>query len=162
MVEVGGQRVFLPSVKLNSVYLLRHMANHFATEKISLRQLLDWALFVEKNVAEIDWGYVTDFARRTNMLRFLSSVNMICVRELGFAEEQFPVPCPDEALAARVLGDILSPEWQGEIPPQSEKLRYELAKTRRLWHNRWKYRIVYDETLLQSFWSLAMNRVGKR
>lgn len=160
-IDVQGQEVFVPSVKLNSIYLLRHMANHFATEKITLRHLLDWALFVEKNAEEIDWGYVTDFARRTNMHRFLSAVNTICVRDLGFAEEYFPVPYRDDALATRVLGDILEPEWKGEIPPMRYKLRYGLAKTRRLWHNRWKYRIVYDETLLESFWTLAKNRVGK-
>ena len=95
------------------------------------------------------------------MHRFLSAVNAICVRELGFPEEHFQVPCSDEALASRVLGDILSPEWKGKIPPMRHKLRYGLAKTRRLWHNRWKYRIVYDETLWESFWTLARNRVGR-
>ena len=153
-IEVEGRRVFVPSVKLNSIFLLRHMANHFATEKITLRHLLDWALFIDNSSSEVDWGYVTDFAQRTNMHRFLSAVNAICVRELGLPEERFPVPCPDEALASRVLGDILSPEWRN-------KLRYGFAKTRRLWHNRWKYRIVYDETLWESFWTLARNRVGK-
>ena len=159
-IEVEGRRIFVPSVQLNSIFLLRHMANHFATEKITLRHLLDWALFIDKNASAVDWAYVTDFAQRTNMHRFLSAVNAICVRELGFPEEHFPVPCPDEALASRVLGDILSPEWQGEIPPMRNKLRYGLAKTRRLWHNRWKYRIVYNETLWESFWTLARNRVA--
>lgn len=107
------------------------------------------------------YSEVTDFAQRKNMHRFLSAVNAICVRELGFPEEHFPVQCQDEALASRVLGDILSSEWQGEIPPMRNKLRYGLAKTRRLWHNSWKYRIVYDETLWESFWTLARNRVGK-
>ena len=135
------------------------MANHFATEKITLRHLLDWALFVEKNAEAIDWQFVTDFASRTNMHRFLSAVNRISVRDLGFSGDHFPVPFPDEALASRVLGDILSPEWQGEIPPMKDKVSYAIAKSRRLWHNRWKYRIVYDETLWESFWTLARNRI---
>ena len=160
-IDVGGQQIYVPSVRLNSIYLLRHMANHFATEKITLRHLLDWALFVEKNAGDINWEYVTSFAKRTNMHKFLSAVNTICVRDLGFMEEHFPVPYRDNLLATRVLNDILDPEWKGEIPPIREKIRYGLAKTSRLWHNRWKYRIVYDETLLESFWTLARNRVGK-
>lgn len=41
------------------------MANDFATENISLRQLLDWSSFVENNCDEIDWDFVFSMAKNS-------------------------------------------------------------------------------------------------
>lgn len=43
--------------------------------------------------------YVMGFARRMSMVRFFSAFNLICVRDLGFPEEHFPVPCSDKPQA---------------------------------------------------------------
>lgn len=44
----NGVKIYLPSADLNALFLARHCAAHFAAERLTLRQLLDWALFVEK------------------------------------------------------------------------------------------------------------------
>ena len=41
-----------------------------------------------------------------------------------------------------------------------KKLRYAIDKSRRWWRNRWKYQLVYNENLVESFWWLARNRMG--
>lgn len=56
----------------------------------------------------------------------------------------------------------MSPEFSDEIPGMSNKLAYGWVKTKRLVANRWKYRIVYDESLWDSFYSLAMNRLKRK
>lgn len=56
----------------------------------------------------------------------------------------------------------MSPEFSDEIPGMSNKLAYGWVKIKRLVANRWKYRIVYDESLWDSFYSLAMNRLKRK
>lgn len=51
---MNGEHVYLPSPILHALFLMRHAATHFASEGINLRQVLDWAFFVEKHTKEID------------------------------------------------------------------------------------------------------------
>lgn len=43
--EVNSEKIYLPSPNLHALFLMRHMASHFAAAEISLRQVLDWAFF---------------------------------------------------------------------------------------------------------------------
>lgn len=158
-IEVEGERCFVPSVKLNSVYLLRHMAHHFAVEKITLRHILDWALFVKANASKIDWDFVYGFAKDSGCTPFLNCLNGICVESLGFAAEDYPMRTRDGKLQSRMLSDILHPEFDGEIPDSTHTLRYAIAKTRRILANRWKYKMVSDERIGVTIFNLAKKRI---
>ena len=45
------------------------------------------------------------------------------------------------------------------IDTMAKKLKYAVAKSHRWWRNRWKYRLVYNESLVESFVWLAKNRM---
>lgn len=47
-VELYGEKVFLPSPNLHALFLLRHCMTDFASAVLTLRQVLDWAFFVER------------------------------------------------------------------------------------------------------------------
>lgn len=149
----------LPSVEFNSIHLLRHMANDFATVKTTLRHVLDWGTFVAKN--NIDWNFVYKVMHRANMHKFLNAINSICVDYLGYDSKAFRIEKRDDELRDRVLEDILYSGFQGEIPSMNNKISYGLAKACRMWHNRWKYSIVYDESLFSSFFYSTLNRIKK-
>lgn len=155
---IEGRAFYFPSSRFNSIHLLRHMANDFATVKTTLRQVLDWSTFVASNL--IDWSFVRDIALKTNMNRFLDVINGICVDYLGYSEDMFSIENHDEKLEDKVLDDILLYKVAVDHPGFNasflQKLRYGLSKTSRMWKNRWKYKIVYDESLLESFWRKVM------
>lgn len=46
------------------------------------------------------------------------------------------------------------------IDTLGKKLKYVIGKSRRWWHNRWKYSLVYNENILESFVWLAKNRMN--
>lgn len=158
-IEVGGHLCYVPSVKLNSVYLLRHIAHHFAVEKITLRHLLDWALFVRANTVDIDWEFVWSYARKTGCAKFLSCLNSICVYSLGFNSTIFPVKDCNERLRSRMLSDILCTEFEAEIPPMGNFINYAMMKTRRILANRWKYRMVSNEPIFVTIIHLSLYRI---
>ena len=56
-VELYGQKVYMPSPNLHALFLLKHSMMHFASEGITLRQLLDWGFFVKAHGKQVDWPY---------------------------------------------------------------------------------------------------------
>lgn len=158
-VTVNNGEIVVPTPQFNALFLLRHAAGHFATEKLSVRQILDWALFVQKNTAKIDWPLLLKDAKESNMHLFLACLNSACVSLLGFDQTLFPTLKLNRKLEKRFAEDIMCPEFESEIPSRKRRIRYAWVKSRRFWTNRWKYRIVYDEPLAVSFWNLAINRI---
>jgi hypothetical protein len=150
VIDVDGSEVYLPSANFNALFLLRHAAAHFAAERINLRHLLDWALFLRHSHDSISWPWLNSFARTMNMHKFLSCINAICV-------EYFDVPSSvlqglerDEKLERRVFNDIMDPEFAESMPAKGVARRL-LFKLRRWWRNRWKHEIVYREGLIHTF-----------
>ena len=144
------ENVYLPSASFNAIFLIRHAASHFAAEQITLRHLLDWAFFVEKHHDEVDWDWQWKICQEQNMHQFLLAINNICVRYLGFDASLFRIG-GDEELTARVLLEILQPEFQEENP--KGMMTFIILRGRRWWANRWKHKIVYPEGMMATFFS---------
>lgn len=49
---------------------MRHAGEHFATNEISLRHVLDLGFFFERFHNEIDWDYVLSVYNKEGMKRF--------------------------------------------------------------------------------------------
>lgn len=159
-VEVQGATICLPSANFNAVFLMRHMGQHFAGEHLNLRQVLDWGFFVRAHQGEVDWPLAIAFLKEIGLYTFFNQINALCVDSLGFPEERFPIIERNDALAARILQDILHPEFDEEKP--SKGLLAILAfKFRRWWHNRWKHPLVYKEWLLPMFLTLLWSHLRR-
>lgn len=154
---------FLPSPTFNALFLLRHAGEHFATNEISLRHVLDLGFFFERLHKEIDWDYVISVYNKEGIKRFYDSIATVCIRDLGFNEFSFYGYKYSPELADKVLADIFADKQ--ELPMNSsgiagiKKIRYGIGKSLRWWNNRWKYRMVYNENLLESFLWLSINRL---
>ena len=142
--EVRGQKVYFPSPTFNALYLIRHAGEHFAKEKITLRHVLDWGLFVKKQGKNVDWNYVYDLTNRYGGVTFMDSLNAICVKYLGFESSLFAA-VENSPMVEKVLNDILCPK---QLYAPSGRLKYALWITRLVWNTRWKYNIVYNENII--------------
>ena len=135
-----------PSVRFNSLYLLRHSAEHFASVDINLRIVLDWAFFVKAN--PVDWDWLLKKMEQVGMMNYLAVLNAICVDYLGFDKSLFPDIPVEQAVVERSMNDILSPEVETE---SHDNLMVEVAfRFKRWWKNRWKHNMVFKERLWQS------------
>ena len=168
-VEIGGERVYLPSPDLHALFLLKHLMSHFASERMTLRQLLDWAFFVEKRTKEIDWEWLLPIVENFHMKEFFNIINAICVEDLGFefnfndstnlcstsvAGRVSCVARQNENLSQlkeRVLSEILSPEFSEKAP---KNVLWRIPFKYRRWKaNEWKHRLCYNESMHSAFWS---------
>lgn len=157
-------KVYLPPVQFNALFLIVHLAAHFGGEEIHLRQVLDWAFFVKKYGSQIDWAELQADCRHWNKIQLLDSINAICADYLGFGAADFPVSwrgtrdeAAGSALAKRVLGEILEPEFKEPVPHGAGLLKSFAFRWRRWRANSWKNRMVYPEgelaTFLRQVWS---------
>lgn len=148
-INVKGEKVYLPNPDLHALFLLRHSMLNFAATGITIRQVLDWAFFVEKYTQAIDWQWLLRVLKEYKMMDFFNYLNAICVDNLGFSSGLFPSVqfLPD--MKERVLADILSPEFSGETPRNI--LMRIIFKYRRWRANAWKQEFCYEDNRLRSF-----------
>lgn len=149
-VDVYGEKVYIPSVYLHALFLAKHMVSHFASEYITIRQILDWAFFVEKHTKEINWSWLKRLLDVYHMSDFFNCINAICVEDLGFVSDIFPVVQFEPNLKERVLNDILSPEFNEEEPKWL--IPRLIFKYRRWKANAWKQNLCYKESRWSIFW----------
>lgn len=162
--------VLLPSPTFNALFLLRHTGEHFASNEITLRHLLDVGTFFHRYHSKMDRALVFKVYKKERMLRFFNAIATICVEYLGidaacFAsdDKQYSYQS-DISLADRILSDIFEkkdvlPMTTTGIDTIGKKLKYAIDKSHRWWRNRWKYQLVYNENLAESFGGLARNRM---
>ena len=159
VVEVYGEKVYLPSPNLHALFLIKHMVSHFAAANITLRQVLDWAFFVKVHTKEIDWKWLIELLEKYHMKDFYCCLNAICVEDLGFPVNMFPSVQFEPRLKEKVLEDVLLTGFK-ESPPKGFIPRV-FFKYRRWKANEWKHKICYKESMWESFWSGVWNHLLK-
>ena len=143
--------IVLPSSNLHALFLIKHLVNHFAAEKITLRQILDWAFFVKAHTKEIDWPWLIGVLEKYHMKEFFDCVNAICVKDIGFDTSIFPYVQFNPIVKQRIINDILNPSFSETEPTHFWKrihFRYRRWKA-----NEWKHELCYNESMSSSFWS---------
>ena len=159
--EWQGRKVMFASPRFNALFLMRHMAAHYAAERVSLRHLLDWKVFVEQCGADVDWVEVYSVYDKFKMRPFVDAVRGILVDYLGLAPELLPAPQQeDKALEERIINDILYSEFSVKCPKKGA-VAIVWWKIRRFWANRWKHRLVYRESWLHSFLQMTYSHLLK-
>ena len=168
--QSGIDNVLIPSPTFNALFLLRHTGEHFASNEITLRHVLDVGTFFQRYHSKIDWALVFKVYKEERMLRFFNAIATICVEYLGIdaacfaSDDKMYTYQSDTTLAVRILSDIFEkkdvlPMTTTGIDTIGKKLKYAIDKSHRWWHNRWKYQLVYNESLVESFVWLARNRM---
>ena len=148
-IEVQGAKVYVPSANLHALFLIIHALNHFASIGISLRQVLDWAFFVEKYTKEIDWKWLNKLMEDYHLKDFIGCLNAICVEDLDFDASIFHGNQFTPALKERVLQEILHPEYGNDLPKHLiPRLFFKFRRWRR---SAWKRELCYSESKWMSF-----------
>ena len=144
-VDVCGEKIHIPSPNLHALFLLRHGMLHFTRGGLNLRQVLDWGFFVKENGSEVDWNWLMAVLDEYGMNDFFNCINSICVEELGFSNELFPICQFDESMRCRVVYDMLAPEFDG-VEPQNffARIPFKLLRRKKL---SWKHQIAYKESI---------------
>lgn len=152
-VALRGKTSFVPDTKLivptpdfNALFLTMHGLNHFLSEGVKLRHILDWALLLKAEQNNINWREFYAWADKMHMTRFADALTAISVEYLGLE-----ITNPDIHTASpytyRVLEDTLFKSeglfnkgysaWQARWMLVRNKIAYG-----------WKYHKIYQKSIL--------------
>ena len=140
------------------LFLLRHMACHFAASRITLRDLVDWTLTCQALKDDVDWQMVQNAVEDYGMESFVACLCTLSAQLLpdgscrvGEGDVQcggMKVAKPEEECVARVVHDIVygSHETDDRNADGMERLGWKLRRWRALG---WKRRMVYNDSPLR-------------
>lgn len=121
------------------LFLLRHMAGHFAAGRITLRDLVDWGLTCCSLRERTDWDLVRHTIEQYGMSRFVATIDVIVHKHLGMDPLVLSVlPLETE----RVERDIVYGSMEDHIDDGFGRIIWKLRRWNAL---KWKRKMVYND-----------------
>lgn len=173
---VEGERVIIdgiviqgakyPAANFNLLFLPWHVSAHFAFEKVTLRHLLDWTLFLTHDVENINIDLFREAKRKYNhgYRKMADILTNISLRYLGVP----PTSIPSEIVRdAEDVDNCLSDKvfnymFEGQLRERDAKLwKSRWNNIKRVWNERWKFKEVYDMTVLEFLYQRAVGVLFK-
>lgn len=119
-----------PSPTFEVLFLLRHMAGHFAASRITLRDVCDWVLTHRALHGKVDWERVRQVVDEYGMTDFFDSLESMAKGDLS---------------DSRFVDSVVYGDTGDHVDENMGRLVWKLRRWRA---NAWKRRIVYNDTPL--------------
>lgn len=134
-----------PSANFEVLYLMRHLATHFASGRITLRDITDFYLTSHTHHSDVNWPVVQDLVKRSGMLPFAAALCTIVEKRFDYRIPlTFPVYIIGNDTAEQVEQDIVYGS-RYSVDTHADGLTRLPWKVRRWFANRWKRRMVYSD-----------------
>ena len=145
--------VVFPSATFNSLFLPWHVSAHFEFEKVTIRHLLDWALFLIHDGKSIDLSAFRDAKKRFTFgfSKFADILTNLSLRYLCIPVEGIPTEIISDAtnFDDNLADKVLNYMFVGKPRERDENVwKFRLNNMRRIWQERWKYRDLYDMNVI--------------
>lgn len=144
--EIPGARY--PSADFNALFMPWHVSAHFAFENVTVRHLLDWALFLVHEGKDIDLQKLREAKQKYSYgySKFVDILTALSVKYLKMPADKVPHEIledsvnVDQRLAEKVFDYMFtgSPKEHDESTWQSR-----VHNVGRVWRDRWKYKELY-------------------
>ena len=142
-----------PSAQFNACFLTYHCLHHFLSEGLRMKQILDWAMFLQKEQDKVDWNAYWNFCKKYKLEKFAEVMNYLADKQLG-VECHTGISDSEEikVLAEKVLQSTLyDDDYLFNSGKSDWTVRWLLMKNM-LTRDRWKYRDVAQENVLKHLW----------
>lgn len=107
-IYINSQRVYIPSATFNALFLISHLARHFCSERITLKQMCDWMMFLSAEHTNVNWNIVEKAYADAGLLSFVHVVNGLLIEYLGMDESLCPTIQRNSILEEKLSEDIFS------------------------------------------------------
>lgn len=135
-----------PSATFEVLFLLRHMACHFAASRLTLRDVADWTLTCRAQKDVVDWGVVQQTLEDFGMTAFVAALNVIAEQRLGLPT---PVHCQLSTVNCQPIErDIVYGTVDDYAADGLGRLGWKLRRWRSL---AWKRRMVFSDSAMRLF-----------
>lgn len=150
----GCGKALRPSAQFNACFLTYHGLHHFLSEGLRMKQILDWAIFLQKEQDKVDWNAYWDFCKKYNLKNFAEVMNYIAAQyfNVNLNANNHYYENDVRLLAEKVLRSTLyDDDYLFNSGKSDWTVRWLLVKNM-LTRDRWKYRDVAQENVLKHLW----------
>lgn len=144
----------MPPAQFNAFFLTYHALHHFTSEGLRMKQVLDWAMFLNSHQEDVDWDAYNDFCNRYKLDKFAAEMNYIAVHFLGIAVR---TDCllMDGTYAEKLLQNTLyDDDYLFNSGKNDWTVRWMIVKNM-FGRDRWKYRDIAQQNVLAHLWQSA-------
>ena len=146
-------KIEMPSAMFNALFLNHHSLTHFLSEGIRLRHILDWALFLEKEQANLDWGRFYALCEEFDMRAFVDCSTALAVNVLGIKITN-PSIVTESPYAEQVLSSIINDD-DAVFSQNIGAWRKRVMLVRNIFASKWKYKAFTTRSMFATFISLV-------
>ena len=147
-----GTKILSPSPMFNALFLNHHALTHFLSEGISLRHILDWALFLRSEQENLDWERFYTLCEEYDMRAFVDCMTAMAVEVCGVELVEGVVAT--SPYTERVLDSVLYDD-NAVFSQNVGAWRKRMLLVRNLLASRWKYKAFADRGILLQFITLV-------
>ena len=136
---LDGSKLALPPLMFQSLFLIEHACAHFLYEKMSIKNICDWACFRKANMNQLDWDEFYKVSEKYGLMEFVYTMNRLADLILG--------KCRYSELSKvdkRVLEDTLK---NSSLP--HNKMLQRLWKALRILLSGWKFRHFSSDSMIK-------------
>ena len=87
-----GTEICIPPHTYNAFYILHHGVRHLASDGLGLRQVCDWAMYLNAHHSDIDAEALKEKLRIFKMDEIWNVFSQLVTDFLGFPEDKLPIP----------------------------------------------------------------------
>jgi len=139
-----GTSLCRPDPMFSALFLTEHAYSHFLHEGLTLRHILDWAMFRRAHGDDVDWDRFCDTCGEYGFSRFLESIGRLGDHILG--------DLPEEALSDRDRR-MLENVWEGlDLHETVRGVKGKLALAGNTLRASWKYRLFSPIPMARALW----------
>ena len=148
-----------PNATFNALLLAKHALRHFIDEAICLRHIMDWALFLKAEAANVDWQLLRPHLEASRVLPFAQLLTRISQRHLGLPAS---TPLPDWLRSgggaaadnlARWEEMLLADTFGGHPSMAGETFFMKCKRILRRFRRIYRFRDLADETPATLIWN---------
>jgi hypothetical protein len=150
---IAETKIEMPSTMFNALFMNYHTLTHFLSEGVRLRHILDWAMFLEREQANLDWERFYALCEEFDMRAFVDCSTALAVELFGTKITNDRVVA-ESPYTERVLDSIINDD--NAVYSQSVGAwRMRMMLVRNLFASGWKYKAFTKRTIFTTFISLA-------
>lgn len=139
----NGTKLALPPLMFQALFLIEHACGHFLYEKMSLKNICDWACFRKANIDQLDWEEFNKVSEKYGLQEFVYTMNHLADCILGKCK------CYElSKLDKMVLVDTLKPRALPE-----NKVLQRLCKAMGILQSGWKFKHYSSDSMLKELWN---------
>jgi len=156
--HLAGTDVLLPPPMFNAVFLSYHAQAHFLAEGLRLKQLLDWAMFLQKKQDQVDWKLFYEICDKYHFKRFVDVATDVAAHYLNINIDSVITsksPYTQKVLNSCLYDDDYIFSKQGGI------WRNRVHLISNLYKNRWKHHEIYQHSIIRQLWHYIVGFIFK-